>query len=1289
MLTRISIIIASFVLTILLLSPAQGELRIVNADDHGLTVEYKPQLTAPTVVTDSVVHISLQNGTIQAISGYREQPVRVITVAVPPGSAPTVSLINYESGQVWNGTLPMVVDNGVSLETETTIASSPPTTGVIGTIEHRTLGGLQVVRILIHPVKQNNQIQQVELADRIELKVQFNNRDQTNKSHPILPNRLSQLVVMNADQAAQWGSVTVSNFSDPSWPQGYLYKFNIEREGVYRLTYDELVRGGVDIPSGTSSERLKLFGNGGYELSLDAGDEAPLGLSECAIYIEDNGDGTFDSGDYLIFYGRGAGGWVQDRFLGYRYDVHNFAPNNVYWLNIDPSGSGLRMDGFNQEIAVDSVTNIGRIRYYSEPEVFIYHREGFIGTGTRWYGNTLDGPSQISFSVTANTPITSLPATLRTRIVLGDGRGNIEVELNRNRIGEFTPQSTGHIGINQFDDINGDLTNGVNTISFEQTEANAKVLFDWLELTYYGLLDKTRTFEALDYVGNIRYELSLSGAWIFDVTDHNNVKLEQDQSFSVTQERESAHRYMAVTSADFQSVTSGFKDYFPPESDVSNLWSSNNRADVVLITPDGYWDETEPLLDFYRNREVPLQPVRVRLSEVYNRFSGGLTTPVAIRNMLMYASETWNDSNSTGTVDYVMFCGDGDYNYRHIGRPTVDNFLPPYEWDLYSSDDWFVDFNSDVVSVLPEMVTGRLTATSAYELRNIIEKIISYSDEPEFGMWRNRATLVADDEFADGFSREYQHVEYSEYLSNNYFPETMDKVKVFLTEYSRQWGRDKPQATDDLIESLNRGTLLVNYIGHGNPTLWAHEHVFVQSRDLPRLERTRRLPLFLAFTCDWAYWDDPSVQSFPEQLLAEPQRGAIAAIASTRLTYSGSNHNLAREFYERQFGSQRLTIGEALASAKHSAVNPYSATYHLLGDPTIYLATPRLEGQFTSLVEPLTPLAVSSVAGEVFGLNGALFPSFTGEVEFLALDTQLPQQYIIVWYDSQGARHEIVLNYLLSGPTVYRGLFNVSQGQFNGQFVVPRDVTLGGELGQVYAYFHDDVIDGVIAIDSVSYADQVADAEDLEPPDIQIYFDHRGFREGDPVGSQPLLIVDLSDSSGLNLTGTLGHGVRLSIDGGDQQDLTPFFRNNLDDYQSGSLEQRIGPLETGTHNITIEAWDSFNNIDIASVDVNVVASNGGLSVYNVLNLPNPFKDRTQLSFLVNGEGEYEIMVYTVGGRLIKDYRGTASQGYNAVEWDGKDRAGRSIANGVYLYKVNVRDIQGNKAEGLGRIAYIR
>ena len=66
-------------------------------------------------------------------------------------------------------------------------------------------------------------------------------------------------------------------------------------------------------------------------------------------------------------------------------------------------------------------------------------------------------------------------------------------------------------------------------------------------------------------------------------------------------------------------------------------------------------------------------------------------------------------------------------------------------------------------------------------------------------------------------------------------------------------------------------------------------------------------------------------------------------------------------------------------------------------------------------------------------------------------------------------------------------------------------------------------------------------------------------------------------------------------------------------------------------------------------------------------------------------------MYTVTGRKIYEIRDTARQGFNKIPrdgWDGRDRDGDIIANGVYLYKVTVDD-GSRKLEKIEKLAVVR
>ena len=97
---------------------------------------------------------------------------------------------------------------------------------------------------------------------------------------------------------------------------------------------------------------------------------------------------------------------------------------------------------------------------------------------------------------------------------------------------------------------------------------------------------------------------------------------------------------------------------------------------------------------------------------------------------------------------------------------------------------------------------------------------------------------------------------------------------------------------------------------------------------------------------------------------------------------------------------------------------------------------------------------------------------------------------------------------------------------------------------------------------------------------------------------------------------------------------------------------------------------------------------------NVYNYPNPFASETYFTFNVAGESlpdEVHIKIYTIAGRLIQDIRvpqSDISGGFNKILWNGKDRDGDAIANGIYFYKV-ISKLGGKNVEVIQKLAKVR
>jgi hypothetical protein len=77
--------------------------------------------------------------------------------------------------------------------------------------------------------------------------------------------------------------------------------------------------------------------------------------------------------------------------------------------------------------------------------------------------------------------------------------------------------------------------------------------------------------------------------------------------------------------------------------------------------------------------------------------------------------------------------------------------------------------------------------------------------------------------------------------------------------------------------------------------------------------------------------------------------------------------------------------------------------------------------------------------------------------------------------------------------------------------------------------------------------------------------------------------------------------------------------------------------------------------------------------------PNPFRDRTQISYQLPTGSNVSLRVYDVTGRTVRTLQdGFQKPGAYSVNWDSKDSRGRQVPHGVYFYRLDTpgfRDVK--------------
>jgi hypothetical protein len=84
--------------------------------------------------------------------------------------------------------------------------------------------------------------------------------------------------------------------------------------------------------------------------------------------------------------------------------------------------------------------------------------------------------------------------------------------------------------------------------------------------------------------------------------------------------------------------------------------------------------------------------------------------------------------------------------------------------------------------------------------------------------------------------------------------------------------------------------------------------------------------------------------------------------------------------------------------------------------------------------------------------------------------------------------------------------------------------------------------------------------------------------------------------------------------------------------------------------------------------------------------PNPFNPLTTISYRLEQAGLVDLAVYDLAGRLVRrlvdgEHR---HPGLHLIQWNGQDEGGRSVASGVYLYRMRAGQVEETRQMTLVR-----
>ena len=723
-----------------------------------------------------------------------------------------------------------------------------------------------------------------------------------------------------------------------------------------------------------------------------------------------------------------------------------------------------------------------------------------------------------------------------------------------------------------------------------------------------------------------------------------------------------------------------------------------SSVELMVITVPQLKQVAQQFQEFKASQGISTQLVLT--SEIYDWMGYGNPDLSAIRN---YIAQEYQQGKQ---LKNVLLLGKGTFDYKKKlgGRP---NLVPIYTsrssldpLTTYSSDDYFgiLDWGSGeweeslAGDGRLQIGVGRVPAITFAEAKSWLDKSIAYEKQGD-AFPSKTITFLADD--GDNGVHMRDSEVHASYLEKNIPFYRSQKLYLDRFEQTKSGGRqESPAAKNVLLESLNSGTLLLNYVGHGNETTLSAEEIF-KVQDLENWPEQSQLPLWFTATCEFGRHDSPFIRSAAEELLFAPSKGAIGLLATGRPVFSSVNFTINEAFIQALAAAGKLgtaDLGTLYRQTKNESLNgAYNRNFSLLGDPSLRLALPEASVRIEKLVALNTTTAVDTLpnlvpmklSAEVMDpLTQAFLASFQGNFK------------LEIWGQATKSKtlgdENAPFEFSEENQRVFAGEGEVRNGKLESQFILPEGLENSLEKVQIriQAWDKEKKLQATGTV-SVPQKNQKKDNLDLNGPQIFAEIDGKSPENSPPIPSnQATVTLSFLDPSGLNSSTLLPDKImQVRINQGAPQLIHQAYRALDGDFKKGSAQVVLKELKEGENTIEVLAWDNFGNLGTYSFSIEVQNSEQ-LQVISHQIYPNPATTNASIRFRHNRPEETIVATWTVysplGQVLFSEQRRfvKASEQIAGWNWIFFQSKSKYPAKGTYIYNLTLQSESTSKMDSV-------
>ena len=834
---------------------------------------------------------------------------------------------------------------------------------------------------------------------------------------------------------------TAYKFADNSpIAEGRWVKISIPETGVYEISYDKLREMGFADPT-----KVSVFGHGGSNIDINFQNTKGVRLYEDVP----KQFGVVHSNDKLVFYAIGPEMIVVDatnskvRFTRSARNI--YTDISYYYLSDTADVLEVPVSHFGiQDTALERNDGYG----------YIYHEiDAVQGSGQIFWGETLNDGTPLEFDRLSYPYAASGAGYIVASFAIGkNSNGKMTTSFNDFKRVNAINNITADVKTLQIDDsglkfdIDGN-GHGNARLSFTTSDASdaSTVALDYFTVSCPMDLSLmaadgslSQQYVAFPNVANSGWKMRIPrGSMVWDVSDPANIKgLENDDNFAY---HNTASVIETVVFNPSQTLKQIDEDWSViPNQNLHGL--QKEGYDLLIVSTQDMLDYANTIARLHEEHDG-IKVLVTTIEQVYNEFNIGSPDPMATRALVKMLYH-----NSAKPLKNVLFIGSMTGDLRNI-RGVVSNpdshiayqqITKNFASHCFTVMDYYgcvtdnILFPDDLRNVPVNVGVGVLPITTDEEGANVVSKIREYLEKDDFSNVANETFAMSCD--GDTYTHDSQSAVHAE---------TMKEVmganfnSGFSHHQIRYDGLDKSSRRQQFIDAINRGKLYGLYYGHALISgLGPNGDVSLGSNDLLTLDN-KELSFYFVAGCD-LFNPAQSIQGFGDIGVTRAKRGFFATVCAMGQVMSNENEKLVKSFYNALFfdrtGALRttpVTLGEALAQAKHVENNSSELAYMLVGDPALRLAMPLGKVELSVDGSDFLPGEYARVTGRVLNAEGATDNTYNGYVTVKLME---PARTIVLPKQMVDENNNVVGNYK-SDMTDFR-LSAVRGEVYNGQFSV-------------------------------------------------------------------------------------------------------------------------------------------------------------------------------------------------------------------------------------------------------------